>query len=67
MRTRQVTQFGPVRPSPLSLVIAPSHVLINKMVGFSAMMKMSQMKQKSEEKVLYNKVCRQCFLSSGLV
>jgi hypothetical protein len=35
MRTRQVTQFGPVSPSPVSLVIAPSRVLISGIVGCS--------------------------------
>jgi len=57
MRTRQVTQLGPVSPSPVSFVIAPSRVLINGMVGFSAMTRMSQMWRKSEKKVLRNRVC----------
>jgi hypothetical protein len=35
MRTRQVTQFGPVSPSPVTFVIAPSRVLINEIVGLS--------------------------------
>jgi len=57
MRTCQVTKLGPVSPSPVSFVIAPSQVLINGMVGFSAMTRMSQVWQKSEEKVLRSRVC----------
>jgi len=62
MRTRQVTQLGPVSPSPVSFVIAPSRVLINGIVGlggFSAIVKMSQMWQKSGKKVLRDRVCCQ--------
>ena len=35
MHTRQVTQFGPVSPSPVNLVMAPSQVLISGIVGCS--------------------------------
>jgi hypothetical protein len=31
----QVTQFRPVSPSPATLVIVPSWVLMSRMVGFS--------------------------------
>ena len=57
MWTHQVTQLGPVSLSLVSLVMVPSQVLIKEMVIFSAMVKMSQMWQKSEEKVLHGKVC----------
>ena len=48
MWMHQVTQFGPVSPSPVSLVMAPLQVLINGMVELLAMVKMSQVKQKCE-------------------
>jgi len=35
IRTRHVTQFGPVSPLPVTLVMAPSRVLMRGIVGCS--------------------------------